>query len=169
MQAADILLMKGNSGWASDLVTWVGNSDVSHAVLVICTEPTPIIIESINPRVRTVPLDVAIQDHSPVYLLKNTQLTPAQREYIVRAALKWSTRDYSFHQCAIAAIDELTQSRWASQHQLFPEAPMCSWLVAEAYKENGLDFGEPAAGTGPWDIKKFALAHPQFYEVLRLR
>ena len=168
MKPADILLMKGNS-WATDLVTWVGESDVSHAALVIAVEPFPIVIESVNPRVRTVPLDVAIQDHTPVYLLKDLTVTPAQAEQIVREALKWSTMDYSFAQCGIAALDELTKSRWFSQHQLMPEAPMCSWLVAESRKAVGLDFGEPAAGTGPWDIKRFAESHPDKYQILRLR
>ena len=169
MRAGDIIAMKGNSGWMSNLVTNVGGTDVSHVALIIAVDPFPIVIESVNPRVRTIPLDIAIEDHSPVYLLKNLKLLLSQRWHIVREALKFSTRDYSFLQCAIAGLDEITRSRWFSQHQITPEAPMCSWLVAEGYKAAGLDFGEPAAGTGPWDIKKFADTHPDIYQVLRLR
>ena len=169
MKPADIIGMRGNSGWATDLVLKATRGEISHVALVVCVEPLPIVIESVNPRVRTVPLDVAIADHSLVYLMKDLSLTPAEREDVVRAALRWSTYDYSFLNCAWPALDDLTKTRWFSQHLSSPNSPMCSWLVAESRKAIGKFFGQPAESTDPEDILRFAKQHPTIFEVLKLR
>ncbi len=168
MQAGDIIGMLGNVP-ASQLVTHVLHARISHVGLLLCTEPVPLIIESTNPEVRTVPLDVAIANHPRVILYENLLLGPRRRQVIIREACKYSCADYSYLKCAIVGLDRMLDTYWFSQNLWSGINPMCSWFVSQAYRAAGLDFGRPEDSTSPEDIDHFAVTHPQLYQTLVLR
>jgi len=170
MKPADIIGVLGNI-FFSKAVTWAaGDGLISHVGLVLCTDPLAIVIESVNPEVRTIPLDQAIQHHTRVFLMKALTLTDEERKTIIREACKWSAADYSFAKCIWTQLDEVTKSTWFSEHMPSSENPECAWMVSEAYKAAGKYFGGTTSTyNGPNTILRFAQSHPQFFQVLKLK
>ena len=142
IKPADIIGIMG-SVWASKLITWAeGGGLISHVGLVLCIAPIVLVLETVNPETRVVPLDVAVQQHPRVFLMKALTLTDNERKLIVREACKWSTADYSFTKCIWAGLDEITKTTWFSENLYSsPDQAQCSWTVAQAYKAAGKYFG----------------------------
>lgn len=167
IHAGDIFAVK-NTGWASDLVTWGSGGEVSHVGLVICTEPTTLVMEAVH-EVRTVPIRMAIMAHPVVYLLKALDLTDEQRRLIVECACLFTCKNYGWSTAALRGINWLVESRIFDAMIRWSDAVHCDWFVSEAYRAAGLDFGVEKEKISPQVILDFARAHPQKYQVLKLR
>lgn len=167
MKAGDIFAVR-NTGWASDLVTWGSAGEVSHVGLVICTEPTALIMESVH-EVRTVPFRIAVAAHPVVYLLKSLDLTDSQRREIVETACFFTCQNYGWIRAVALGFSSIAESRVLDAIMRWSDAPHCGWFVSEAYRSLGLDFGKPSEKIWPQDVLDFARSHPKKYQVLKLR
>lgn len=165
MAPADILAMRGRSLFAHMILRATGG-EVSHVGLVISADPA-LVLEALV-RVQTRPLKDTMEDQEAVYLLQPTNLSVMERYEIVKEACRWSARSYGYGKIMLHGLDSVFHTEWFSRHLSISNRPICSWLIAEAYRHIDLDFGEPSGSITPEDIFTFAKAHPDKYRVTKL-
>lgn len=165
MSPADILAVRGR-GLFSRMILRATGGEISHVGMVISADPA-LILEALV-RVQTRPLKDAMKDAEDVYLLKPTNISAIECREIVKEACRWSARSYGYGKIVLHGLDALFGTEWFSRHLAVSNRPICSWLVAEAYRHAGLDFGESSGGVTPGDIFAFAKANPDKYRIIRL-
>ena len=165
MNPGDILAVRGK-GLFSRMILRATSGEISHVGLVISADPA-LILEALI-RVQTRPLKDAMRDAKDVYLLQPINFSAIECREIVKEACRWSARSYGYGKILLHALDALFGTEWFSRHLAISNHPICSWLIAEAYRHEGYDFGEPSGSVTPGDIFAFAQAHPDKYRIIRL-
>lgn len=107
-------------------------------------------------------------DHVAVY--RPAGITTEQRDAITRAALSYVGRPYGWLKLAAHFGDWLLCGAYVLRRLTDSDNyPICSWVVAHAYKSAQMSFGVAPGAATPDDIWDHIHAHPEeFEEILPL-
>ena len=109
------------------------------------------------------------------YILKPLNLNDIHRALIANYAYKQINKPYGYFKIlgqlidgTIAKIARVKDVFWFRRIFNSEHFPICSYLVAHAYEEAGLDFGESDNYTNPDEIYDWAEVHPDKYEIIKI-
>jgi cell wall-associated NlpC family hydrolase len=151
LRPGDVILVRGRSRMAR-LIRWFTRAKgeaptrVTHVALAVSNHR---IVEATRHGAQE-----RTYDRGQVYRPRNVSLEAADR--IVKRAQRYVGAPYGWGKIVLHAIG---MERFA----FVDGAPICSWLVAVPYSEEGYTFGVPANAATPNDIATFILAHPDKY------
>ena len=135
---------------------------VSHVGLFISPD---IVIQALS-RVVTTPFPKSFQKDEYI-VLSPLNLSNANRRIVVERALTYSSNSYGWLKILGQGLDVVFHTRWFMSHVFtLDKFPICSYVVAEAYKSIGLDFGVPTTTTTPDDILDFAMENSDKYLIV---
>ena len=162
MKSGDIILVTGTA-WISKQImakTALPTDEitVSHAGLFICDQ---YVLEALPKGVVTSKYPDSFPETHYIFSPKN--ITTVQQADICKKALTYSADPYGWGKLGTQYLDWLTSSKVWSSYGL-DKYPICSYIVAQAYKSVGLDFGVPTKGTTPMDILRFCLNNIDKYD-----
>ena len=164
---ADIILVRSNT-LIGKLIRFFSQpigkkpAKVNHVALM---RYNGTVIEALD-RVRVTDLSDKIGQDVAVYRVKS--LTPVQREIVSTEAIAHLGQKYGYLKIVAHLLDWcLFGAYFFRRIARMPNYPICSWLVADAYKEVQWDFGVPMAAAEPDDIWVHIQNHPQDYECIR--
>lgn len=111
-------------------------------------------------------------DLNNCYILKPLNITEQQREKIIENASKYLGHPYGILKLLPQAMDGLIGKVIRKRNVILfkklcfiKTLPICSTLVAMAYKSIGLDFGIKDQYASPDDIWDFAVNNPNKYKI----
>ncbi len=158
IEYGDLLGVQG-TGWLSDSIrSATGGGPLSHIAIVTAIEPFVQVTEALD-RVRVRSLDDRLFDAQHVWLLKSP-LSPEDRNVACRNALKHAGDDYGYANILWQEMDELTRSRWFTEHLVnVTHDVICSELAALCEAKLGLrpDDATPNDFWGWWQVEKWAV------------
>ncbi len=178
LQPADILLTRGR-GWLARAIRFFTRSfgeartKVSHVAVVVEAGPPEeaVIVEALS-RVKRHPLwarygppaDVEVAVFRPL------GIDGAQARAVVEAAEGYVGRPYGYLKIAAHLADWALLGVYAFRRLArMDDYPICSWLVAHAFKRAGIEFGTAPGAASPDDIHDWIETHPdRFREILPL-
>ena len=102
-----------------------------------------------------------------VAIFRPTNLTDAEIEAVVKEAERhWREADgYGYVKIVLHFLDWLLLGAYVFRRLARMERyPICSWLVADAFKEADKSFGVSPGAASPDDIWDFIQRHPDIYE-----
>jgi hypothetical protein len=169
VKAGDIVAVRGK-GWLSRGILMATHGQVSHVGMLISAEPV-IVIEALS-RVRTRPLAETLHEVEAAWILSDRSLTEAQRITLIERACLFSADGYGYAEIVKQALDAAFKTTWFTDNlsRRLDQHPICSYLVAKAYASIGLNFGaKRAESITPADIYRFALGHPDLYDVMPIQ
>ena len=106
-------------------------------------------------------LDIQIAIYRP------TNLTPEQIGVIVDRAFTHVGEKYGYLKIIAHALDWIFNGSYVFRRLIFlPNYPICSYLVADAFRAAGLDFGVKVGAASPDDIHDFVI-HSGKYECIK--
>ena len=168
MKQGDIILTSG-TGFISRAIRRFGKEGdqealVSHAGIFI----SPMFVIEALSRVVTTAFPRDFKEKGSQYIVLSPKNVPdEQRRILALIASNFSARSYGYAKILGQAVDWLTGTNWVTSRLLtWDRYPYCSFLVAEAYRSVGMDFGVPSKSTTPDDILDFCMAHPEKYGVV---
>lgn len=170
VQAGSILAIRGRGFLSKGILRATGNS-VSHVGLVISDDPVVLVLEALW-RVKTRPIEESIEDAEAAYILTPLNLQPIEIRGIVTCACSESADGYGWWDIGLQLLDSLFRTTWFTDRvslTALDHHPICSFLVARAYQNVGLTFGEKEASVTPADIYRFAFQHPDKYRVEKIK
>lgn len=185
VRTGDILVYSGGSFIAKS-IKWFERgyreepSIASHAGIFsgdgVLGEAHIFIIEALPPKVVKRDFLTAYRnDLKNCYFLQPIGIHRSTRMKIVNEASKLVGLPYGMTKIFANAVDGLfakllKKKNFYGIRRFFrlPAFPICSYLVAHAYKKAGLDFGMKDYYATPDDILDFAFSHPEKYRVLTL-
>ena len=178
MLAAGDLFFTRDAGFVSALIRFFTRSigeartKVSHVGLVVEGGPIEdaVVVEALS-RVRRHRLWARYgrRRRTAVAVYRTKNLSAEQIRKIVEKAETYVGREYGWPTIVAQFLDWLLQGtyffRWFIGGD---EYPICSWVVAHAYKEAGLHFNVQARAASPDDIWDFAVEErPDLYDEIR--
>ncbi|KKL17977.1 hypothetical protein LCGC14_2480160, partial [marine sediment metagenome] len=168
MRQGDIILTRG-SGFISRAIRRFGHEEgqealVSHAGIFI----SPMFVIEALSRVVTSAFPRDFKEKGSQYIVLSPKNVPdEQRRILALIASNFSARSYGYLKIVGQMVDWMIMSNWFSSRVLtWDRYPYCSFLVAEAYRSIGMDFGVPSKSTTPDDILDFCMAHPEKYGIV---
>lgn len=177
IEQGDIICIHGR-GWLSDGILKAEYGDkipamaASHCGVFLAGQDVsnPIVIEALA-RVRTNLLSQSISDCLHAYALHDRSLDNNQRLRVLSKACAFSTDGYGYVDLVAQWLDATTRSTWWTDRLriYLGHHPICSYVVAAAYEDIGLDFGVDSSTCKPSDVLGFALKHPEIYDVIPLK
>lgn len=129
MRAGDVVFIRGKS-LVSHVVRWFDPGSFSHVALAV--SPTHIVEAEYNTKVRITKIDYPSYK---TYEVIDLGLTDKQRDKIVHDAIQMIGARYDYMQILGYVLSPNT--RWGS-----PNSFICSEIVYELLKRNGLEFGD---------------------------
>jgi len=178
MLAAGDLFFTRDAGFVSALIRFFTRSigeartKVSHVGLVVEGGPIEdaVVVEALS-RVRRHRLWARYgrRRRTAVAVYRTKNLSAEQIRKIVEKAETYVGREYGWPTIVAQFLDWLLQGtyffRWIIGGDKYP---ICSWVVAHAYKEAGLHFNVQARAASPDDIWDFAVEErPDLYDEIR--
>lgn len=123
------------------------------------------VLEAVD-HVRITPFKKKAGDSVAIYRMRS--LSYSAREAIVREAYTHLGERYGYLKIVAHFLDWMLFGAYVFRRiACLPNYPICSWLVADAYKEVGASFGVPVGAAEPDDIWDHIQAHPEIYECIR--
>jgi len=99
-----------------------------------------------------------------VYVFRPVNLTEEQKDIIYQSVLDFVNRPYGWGKLLLHAADHYLGGRYIFRRLgRLKDVPICSFVIARAFKEAGLDFGVAAEAASPDDIWDFVTTHPDKY------
>jgi len=95
------------------------------------------------------------------------ELTDEQEAAIISYLYAHRGQRYGWWKIGFHLADKLFKTRWFSRRLRLDSRPICSYLVAKAYAEAGLDFGVSPGSATPDDVWDFCWENPQRYQLVR--
>ena len=175
LEPADIFLSRthGIGSWFIRFFTRTGGepeSEVSHVGIVVEGGPLEkaVIVESRGrARRRLFFRRYGKKRKYDVAIFRPLHLTPEKRALIVRAALDYVGKEYSYFKILLHLLDWVLQGAYVFRRLGgINDYPICSWLVARAFAKAGETFGTPPDAADPDDIWDFINAQPEKYRML---
>ena len=178
MLAAGDLFFTRDAGFVSALIRFFTRSigeartKVSHVGLVVEGGPIEdaVVVEALS-RVRRHRLWARYgrRRRTAVAVYRTKNLSAEQIRKIVEKAETYVGREYGWPTIVAQFLDWLLQGtyffRWFIGGDKYP---ICSWVVAHAYKEAGIHFNVQARAASPDDIWDFAVEErPDLYDEIR--
>lgn len=103
-----------------------------------------------------------------VAVYRPTNLTDAEKDAIVAKAKTYVDRPYGYMKILAHLADWTLRGAYVFRRFTSDnDYPICSWLVAHAFKAAGKHFDVPAGAANPDDIWDFVQAHTDKYELVR--
>ncbi len=175
LRRADIFLARGTSwlGGAIRFVTrTVGESrtQVNHVGLIV--EDGPLTDVDMVEAVSTVKRHGLWAKYGPpstdsVAIYRPMNLTDEQIDLIANEALRQVGKSYGYFKAVAHFLDWVLLGAYVFRRMARSERyPICSWLVADAFKKAGKHFGVAPGAASPDDIWDFIQAHPDIYEMI---
>jgi len=174
LEPADIFLSRtrGIGSWLIRFFTRTSGepeSEVSHTGIVV--EGGPLekswIVESRGPTRRRLFYRRYRKRKYDVAIFRPLHLTPVKRAIIVRAALDYVGKEYSYFKILLHLLDWMLQGAYVFRRLGgINDYPICSWLVADAFAKAGEKFGVEPDAANPDDIWDFINARPEKYRML---
>ena len=176
LEPADIFMTRsqGIGSWLIRFFTRTGGeseSQVSHVGIVVEGGPLEkaAIVESRGrTRRRLFFRRYGMKRKYDVAIFRPLHLAPEKRAIIVRAALDYVGKEYSYFKILLHLLDWMLQGAYIFRRLGgINDYPICSWLVAHAFAKAGETFGVEPDAADPDDIWDFINAHPEKYRILR--
>lgn len=148
--------------------TSIGEEDsvINHVGIVTGYGPINI-ADSIEALVKVKQHTIYSQYHNQkdqVAIFRPNNLTPEQIVEIQRKAISYVGREYGYLKIATHTLDYVTGKHFIFRRLTHSDKyPICSWVVAHAYKAAGLDFGCDPGMADPDDIWDFCIKYPEKY------
>lgn len=193
LRACDIFLSQGGSLLAQG-IRWAtrepgeGPTEVNHVGAIYkggmlhgrapgmvlhrleTAHPQAISIEALGNGVVRRRFDVYAQEGQPVAIFRPRNLTDAQRSEIRYYLATMEGQTYGYGKLLVHLARRLVPGSRAIIDPLagamVDKWPICSFLVAHAFREAGLDFGVSEDLATPDDIWDFCTSHPDKYELV---
>lgn len=110
----------------------------------------------------------AAKRSTKVAIFRPINLTDAEMDAIVARAEGYVGRRYGWTKIVTHMLDWSLKGAYVFR-RLTPrdDYPICSWLVAHAFKAAGKDFGVEAGAANPDDIWDFVISNPDKYRQVR--
>lgn len=177
LQVADIFFTRG-SGLLSKAIRYftraIGESrtKVNHVGLVVKGGPVgrAVVVEAL----------IRVKEHrlyaqyggrgkrTSVAVYRPMDLTAEEINVIVATAKSYVGRRYGFLKIAAHLADWLLQGAYVFRRlAVMDDYPICSWVVAHAFKKAGKNFGVPPGAASPDDIWDFVTTNPDKYVEVR--
>lgn len=175
LEPADIFLSRthGIGSWFIRFFTRTSGepeSEVSHVGIVVEGGPLEkaVIVESHGrARRRLFFRRYGKKRKYAVAIYRPLLLTPEKRALIVRAALDYVGKEYSYFKILLHLLDWMLQGAYVFRRLGgINDYPICSWLVARAFARAGETFGTSPDAADPDDIWDFINAHPEKYRMM---
>jgi hypothetical protein len=175
LKDADVVFTKG-FGLLSRAIRFftrgIGESrtKVNHVGLVVSGGPIAeaVIVEALSmvKRHRLMDRYGPRRDHVAVY--RSLDLTEAETRRIAEAAEGYVGRKYGYATIAAHLLDWVLLGAYVFRRFVgCDNYPICSWLVAHAYKKVGKHFGVPARAASPDEIWDFVVENPDKFRMIR--
>ena len=170
----DIFLSKGDS-FVSRAIRYFSRSggesrtEANHVGLVVGDgdEVTAPIVEALTKVKRRTMRSYSASKNTEVAIYRPIGLTPQQIITIVNRANGYVGDSYGYLKIVAHFGDWCLGGRYFFRRIVSMDRyPICSWVVAQAYADAGLNFGVPAGMADPDDIMDFCVAHPAKYKVI---
>ncbi len=173
----DLFFTRG-AGFVSVLIRFFtrsigeARSEVSHVGLVVGGGPIEraVVVEDLS-RVRRHRLwaRYSRKRRTAVAVYRAKNLNAEQIRKIVEKAEAYEGREYGWPTIVAHFLDWLLQGAYFFRRIIGgDDYPICSWVVAHAYKEVGLHFGVEARAASPDDIWDFVVEkRPDLYDEIR--
>ena len=174
LQPGDVICTRGNS-WVSKSIRFfsrgIGESrtEVNHAGVIVWGDriTRAIVVEALA-KVMSHGLWAKYgKSRDEVAVFRNTKITNLDRMKVAQKARTYVGRKYGYFKIVTHVLDYalfgLNVFRRLNQVEKYP---ICSWLVAKAYAEIGLDFGVPYAEAAPDHLFDYCLESPD-WELVR--
>ena len=100
--------------------------------------------------------------------LHDKSLSTWERRKIVDTAVLFSADGYNWGDILLQGMDALARTTWFTDHLSIglADEPICSYVVAAAYRAVNLSFGRVRTeSVRPSDIYLFAQMHPELYSI----
>lgn len=165
LRTGDVVHTQGRH-WLSRAIRWFSREKdgqrawASHSAMVLATDPDNLLIEALV-RVKVRPASVYYQDGAHAAIHRPPEdLTPVQRQQICLYTLGYEGYPYGFAKIALHALDHLIGDRYFFRRLATDgRYPICSWLVAWAYKQVlGREFGGDPGAVSPDDVMDYCMA-----------
>jgi hypothetical protein len=102
-----------------------------------------------------------------VAVFRPVNVTKSQVDTIVARADGYVGADYGYLKIVAHFLDWCLGGRYFFRKIVAMDRyPICSWVVAQAYADAGLNFGVPAGSADPDDIWDFCVGNPDKYMVV---
>lgn len=175
LEPADIFLSRsrGIGSWLIRFFTrsiGESRSEVSHVGIVVEGGPLEkvMIVESRGrTRRRLFFRRYGRKRNYDVALYRPLHLSSEERAIIVRAALAYVGKKYSYFKILLHLLDWVLQGAYVFRRLGgISDYPICSWLVAHAFAKAGETFGVEPDAADPDDVWDFVNAHSEKYKML---
>lgn len=175
LEPADLFATRGR-GWISKFIRFftrsIGESrtKVNHVGVVTKggTLRDAVVVEALS-RVRRHKLVARYTGRraSDVAVFRAIDLTDDERQEIVQTAKSYVGRKYGYLKILTHVADWVLQGAYVFRHLTRGNRyPICSWLVAHAFKSAGKYFDVEPGAASPDDIWDFIQDHPDKYETV---
>jgi hypothetical protein len=166
MQPGDIVLSLGP--WkASRLIAWAtrykDEPGFSHASIALDANT---ILQAVPPKVTAISYADYCHYNLHVTTLSPTEATAEQRKLLVQAALKTKGEFYGLLKYVPLSLDTLCHTyKFSRALSFITGAPVCSLMVADAYRTLDWTFDRYKFAIRPTDIYHYTQTHPGKYLV----
>jgi hypothetical protein len=170
LKPGDIFLTKGDS-FVSRAIRFLtrdkgeSRTEVNHVGIVVAmgTQETAFIVEALTKVKRRLMLSYCNSKSTEVAIFRPA-LSDGEISRIVARANGYVGRDYGYIKLLAHFIDWCLGGIYLARRiARMDNYPICSWVVAYAYDEVGLDFGVPPEVASPDDIWDYCVAHPEYF------
>lgn len=171
-QCGDILLICGRS-ILSGLIAKLSAeepeaketiAEYSHVGFVVAGAPLPLMIESVIPRVRVIPVTAVLPHADHATIMRPRFLADREAELVVVACGTVGNL-YGFTAYPGFLADAIFHTDMFSQFSLF-HYQICSQHVGFIYNAITYTFGEASVGLTPNEISLWGTRHPEEWEML---
>lgn len=162
LNPGDVVLVHG-TGWLSRAIRFLepGPSWTSHCAIAVDSVN---IVEALSRGVVERRLDTAYPT-SRVRVYRPINIPQSTLVHIARRAEKFVGRPYGFGKLALHALDGMLGGMYVFRRLAFLDRyPICSFVVASAYADEGFHFGVPEREATPDDIHDFVVREREKYE-----
>ena len=126
------------------------------------------IVEALS-RVRRHPVQKQYGNgRSKIAVYRPLNLTPEQKAAVLKRAESYVGCRYGYAKIALHLLDWILLGAFVFRRLARGKRyPICSWLVAHAFKAVRKDFGVQVGQASPDDIWDFVTTHPGIYDCVR--
>ena len=166
IKPADIFLTQGTS-WISKAIRFFSTNigekraKVNHVGVVVEQGDLKkcVVVEALSKvKEHTLWSQYGPKNKDKVAIFRPINLTEEEKKIIVEYAKKQVNRKYGFGKIAAHLLDWTLQGAYVFRRLTDDgKYPICSWLVAHAFKKAGKDFGVEAGAAQPDDIWDFVM------------
>ena len=175
LQSADIFFTRGR-GFISRAIRFFSRglgekrTKVNHVGVLVVGGPLheAVVVEALSKVVEHRLVDRYGKRRDEVAVFRPTNLTPTEIATVVQAARRYVGKEYGKLKILAHLADWLLLGTYVFRRLAVKDNyPICSWVVAHAYKKAGKHFGIEARAASPDDIWDFVTTNQDKYAEVR--